>query len=327
MSYIYHNQRDYPNTPYPVSGRPNATVKTSGCGVCCALMALENTTDARMGVADMAQYSIANGGRDANGTNLLNLLAALKKDHAGYLDYRITDSKDELLAFLKSGGVAIANVAGDRIGHKGVFCDSGHFVYVAGLNGDKVVVLDPDMYSGKYTINGRNKAVTVSGNELYCSLAVLDNDCVGKSPRYYLVQGNKASNQPPVTQYKAGDNVTFSTCYRSSDAPISQAIQAQNMQRNHGVITKVLAGAQNPYLLDNGLCWVNDGDIRGYYSGTRTGTVATNNLPLNLRNAPDGSVIGSLPKGAAVEITGEAGNWYKVSYNGMTGWCSAEYIR
>ena len=38
------------------------------------------------------------------------------------------------------------------------------------------------------------------------------------------------------------------------------------MSRNHGVITKIV-DAQNPYLLDNGLCWVNDGDIRGAYTG------------------------------------------------------------
>lgn len=24
--------------------------------------------------------------------------------------------------------------------------------------------------------------------------------------------------------------------------------------------------AKNPYLLNDGMCWVNDGDIRGYYS-------------------------------------------------------------
>ena len=42
---------------------------------------------------------------------------------------------------------------------------------------------------------------------------------------------------------------------------------AAQMLRNHGVITRIVEGARNPYLLDNGLCWVNDGDIRGYYQG------------------------------------------------------------
>lgn len=71
----------------------------------------------------------------------------------------------------------------------------------------------------------------------------------------------------PSTGYKLGDHVVFSTCYRSSTAPIEEHLTAAQMLRNHGVITRIVEGAHNPYLLDNGLCWVNDGDIRGYYQG------------------------------------------------------------
>lgn len=68
----------------------------------------------------------------------------------------------------------------------------------------------------------------------------------------------------PSTKYKVGDHVVFSTCYASSTDPIAKAIPATEMARNHGEITKVILGAHNPYLLDAGLCWVNDGDIRGF---------------------------------------------------------------
>lgn len=71
----------------------------------------------------------------------------------------------------------------------------------------------------------------------------------------------------PSTGYNLGDHVVFSTCYRSSTAPIEEHLTAAQMLRNHGVITRIVEGAHNPYLLDNGLCWVNDGDIRGYYQG------------------------------------------------------------
>lgn len=64
------------------------------------------------------------------------------------------------------------------------------------------------------------------------------------------------------TKYKLGQRVTFSTCYRSSMDTMDKAISAANMARNTGVITKIIPGARQPYLLDNGLCWVNDGDIR-----------------------------------------------------------------
>lgn len=72
--------------------------------------------------------------------------------------------------------------------------------------------------------------------------------------------------QPETRTYAhvIGEHVTFSTCYASSTDPISKAIPATSMSRNHGTITKIV-DAKNPYLLDNGLCWVNDGDIRGAY--------------------------------------------------------------
>ena len=71
----------------------------------------------------------------------------------------------------------------------------------------------------------------------------------------------------PSAGYKLGDHVVFSTCYRSSTAPIEEHLTAAQMLRSHGVITRIAEGARNPYLLDGGLCWVNDGDIRGYYQG------------------------------------------------------------
>ena len=75
----------------------------------------------------------------------------------------------------------------------------------------------------------------------------------------------------PTTKYKVGDHVVFSTCYASSTDPIAKAIPATEMARNHGEITKVIPGARNPYLLDAGLCWVNDGDIRGFYNAGNSG--------------------------------------------------------
>ena len=66
--------------------------------------------------------------------------------------------------------------------------------------------------------------------------------------------------------YAIGQHVIFSTCYRTSTDPNSKAIGAPSMARNHGTITKIVPGTKNPYLLDSGLCWVNDGDIRGFYN-------------------------------------------------------------
>lgn len=54
--------------------------------------------------------------------------------------------------------------------------------------------------------------------------------------------------------------------------------------------------------------------------------VATENDPLSLRDAPEnGRVIARMPKGAVVEVLSE-GDWPLVSYEGMEGYASHEYL-
>lgn len=63
-----------------------------------------------------------------------------------------------------------------------------------------------------------------------------------------------------------GETVRFTTCYRSSTdaAAIKNYIPANQMMRDTGKITRRLkVNGVSTYLLDNGLCWVNDGDIAG----------------------------------------------------------------
>ena len=60
----------------------------------------------------------------------------------------------------------------------------------------------------------------------------------------------------------------------------------------------------------------------------RRGTVTTNRSGLNIRNYPSLSapIIGSMPNGASMTINGETNGWYVVSYNGITGYSSSQYI-
>ena len=124
-------------------------------------------------------------------------------------------------------------------------------VPVTAMKGQIVVC---DMW--QYTSDG-----TIPGVQGRCDIS----RCYRDFPQE-IGQREEAETPPPsATEYQIGQHVVFSTCYRSSTDPISKAISADNMLRNHGVITKIVAGARNPYLLDNGLCWVNNGDIRGFY--------------------------------------------------------------
>ncbi|MBR0512254.1 MAG: SH3 domain-containing protein, partial [Ruminococcus sp.] len=60
----------------------------------------------------------------------------------------------------------------------------------------------------------------------------------------------------------------------------------------------------------------------------RWGTVTTDGSRLNIRSYPSlsGNIIGSMPDGASVMINGETNGWYVVSYNGITGYSSSDFI-
>ena len=62
---------------------------------------------------------------------------------------------------------------------------------------------------------------------------------------------------------------------------------------------------------------------------TKTGTVKISSNTLNVRKGPGTGYarIGSLSNGAAVTITGEEKGWYKISYNGGTGYVSKKYVQ
>lgn len=75
-----------------------------------------------------------------------------------------------------------------------------------------------------------------------------------------LDEGDKPAPAPvpePKASYQIGDTVTINGVYTSSNST-----NKLNPLRNSGTITKIICGAHNPYLLDNGnLGWVNDGCI------------------------------------------------------------------
>lgn len=63
---------------------------------------------------------------------------------------------------------------------------------------------------------------------------------------------------PPTLQHEIGEHVTFNHVYISSDSSIPLI-----PYMNHGTITRIVDGARNPYLIGNGLGWVNDESITG----------------------------------------------------------------
>lgn len=63
---------------------------------------------------------------------------------------------------------------------------------------------------------------------------------------------------PPQPSFQIGDHVTFDHVYISSDSSIPLI-----PYMNHGTITRIVEGARNPYLIGNGLGWINNESITG----------------------------------------------------------------
>lgn len=60
----------------------------------------------------------------------------------------------------------------------------------------------------------------------------------------------------------------------------------------------------------------------------RRGMVAANGTTLRLRSYPStqGTILANIPDGAMVTVYGQTGNWYVISWNGQTGYVSADFI-
>lgn len=60
----------------------------------------------------------------------------------------------------------------------------------------------------------------------------------------------------------------------------------------------------------------------------RTAIVRTQGGNLNIRSAPNtnSAILGKIPNGAEVTVTGQDGNWYTVQYGGITGYAFGQYL-
>lgn len=113
-------------------------------------------------------------------------------------------------------------------------------------------------------ISKRNNITLIKGKTLTWHSMYAATTCPGDYLRgkidYIIEQANKI-NAPKTTnnERNVGDVVTINGVYVSSDST-----KKLNPARTTGTITKIIKGARNPYLLDNGyLGWINEECIVG----------------------------------------------------------------
>lgn len=161
-------------------------ISKNGCGLCSLVMVIENLTGQEFPLSEAIRVAQEwNYGSSGKTLCEMKVLAPVVAEMFN-LRFSTTSVGEELLEWVRSGGMAIAHSNGDREGHIGIMTSGKHYVAVVKADGRILTVLDPSQTPDKFELEGRKEHVTVNGHELYIDYEVLTEDCAGKVPRYYL---------------------------------------------------------------------------------------------------------------------------------------------
>ena len=191
VNMIFINQLDYPelefvhNTKAETAPPELTNVARSGCGMCCLCMIVGNLTVHELPIAECLRISLEEDAHPGYGTRMAILGPVIAERYG--LTFEHTRSLEVLKAHLQKGGMAIANVAGNVNGRKGLFSPDGHYIVVTAWDGERMCVLDPYLYDGKFEEEGRKGKVAVDTPFLYCT----GEDLLEDSKQFFLFARKK----------------------------------------------------------------------------------------------------------------------------------------
>lgn len=163
MNKVYYNQADsrWASHPYTAPSYPNATIKTSGCGVTCGAMIISSCKETIYPDA-MGDLAKANGYRVDGGT--ADGFFSFICEKWGLEIERIHSSYDALEK-CKNGYFVVMCAS------KGLWTTGGHFILAVGARNDEIQIFDPYLYNGKFNVYGRASAnVSVEGTSCYVQI-------------------------------------------------------------------------------------------------------------------------------------------------------------
>ena len=197
-----------------------------------------------------------------------------------------------------------------------------------------------------YLTNGTKVTITGESGNWY---AISYNGTAGYVSKDYVSKGtqpaNNANAQVQATTSTQATVVNVSTNLRVRSGASSSSTVIGYL--TNGTKVTITGESGNWYAISyNGKTgyvskdYVSKGSSSGSSTGTaqaastssqastnKTGVVnVSSSLRLRSGASLNGQVIGYLSSGASVTITGTSGDFYKVSYNGMVGYASSQYI-
>jgi GH24 family phage-related lysozyme (muramidase) len=290
-SVTFQTEEKYKNVKYG-----NNTVYNSACGCASLCNALRAAGIADVDLLTMCKESAGAGARVDGGTLEDVLLDATKVNYG--FTWTATSKNAELLAHLKSGGVAILHAGSE---HK-LFSNSGHFVAAVAASGETITVLDSYWYDGKYTSTTlrKNNVKVLSKGVITTSLTQCGKATADRSPSYYLI-----SAKPQTV-------TTTTNVNARSGAGVTR--------RKLGTLSK---GATLAKLSETGN-WVKVCVWIAKKHCTITNGKATPTVNLNARasNSSKSNKLGVINKGATLTVLEMTDSWIKVPV-----WIAKKYTK
>lgn len=159
----YYSQIDnrWKNNLYTSTGNKTQTIGSSGCGPTCASMVVSSIKGI-ITPPQMAEIFVQNGYRSSNnGTYWSAYRAVADQFNIGYTE---TSDIQKAIDLLKNKNYVIASCG------NGLFTTGGHYIVIAGIEGNTLKIYDPYLYNGKFETSTRRNKVIVEGNTIYCSI-------------------------------------------------------------------------------------------------------------------------------------------------------------
>lgn len=166
----------------------DATVKSGGCGPVSMSIVIDNLFGkGTLPPEESAKFAIECGARVSGGTNMSIFVENLLKKYK--MQFVALNDIDSVVSRLTDPTkcIAIANVSGDIDGVKtGIFSNGGHYIVLSQADSNSVQIIDPGLYSTKYSSAYRKKFVNVQDGLCYAVATTVDFDCKNRNPKYYL---------------------------------------------------------------------------------------------------------------------------------------------
>jgi len=194
MKYI--NQLDYEHLPYVTCTEATGekfergqktTIRSSGCGLCSAIMVAHRLLpNIEFGLDEALAISYESKANYGAGTGYQRFVPAFAQRVGLY--YESSDDPQDLIRCLQTGGAAVVHVGGDQEGRVGVFSHIGHYIVAINVERDgRIAILDPSYKIGKYEEEGRVGKVEMKNDYIALTdVETLVKDSSNRHPSFWL---------------------------------------------------------------------------------------------------------------------------------------------